>query len=162
MRFGEDAGNEIIKAVRETNRRMRNAEPYRGRWFNQHATIARCVIYYQLSVEGNPSGGTFIIYINDNRPTPSVGYTITLNYDDTATEVTTAIETATGWTGYNIDFFVVDGPLPNNAMFIRLPSDDVVTSVPGSSTVSGYTTNAHNLTRNGPLIPYTRMSSCCR
>jgi len=35
MRFGEDAGNEIIKAVRETNRRMRNAEPYRGRWFNR-------------------------------------------------------------------------------------------------------------------------------
>jgi len=35
MRFGEDAGNEIIKTVRETNRRMRNAEPYRGRWFNR-------------------------------------------------------------------------------------------------------------------------------
>jgi len=35
MRFGEDAGNEIIKAVRETNRRMRNSEPYRGRWFNR-------------------------------------------------------------------------------------------------------------------------------
>ena len=147
MRFGEDAGTEIIKAVRETNRRMRNAEPYRGRWFNRSGAGSKCELSYDLRIFWNPQAGTVEVGVTYN----SVFESFDIAYNATAAEVGDELSTHSELVAESKTISVITaGPLPSSNMIIVVPEG--VTLTRGSNTL---------VRRAASPTPEYRLDTCC-
>lgn len=140
--YGRQAHEQLAKTVRETSRRMMNQQPIRQRWQGHPGSCGR--MRYKLYIEGNPDGGTatFNVY---GGSLGSGGVDVTFDWDATAAEVQTELETETGLT-----WMVYEGPFPNNP--IRIENLDTEIKLYAKS---------HTLDQNGPLVPYNRTDSCC-
>lgn len=87
--FGERAGQQIIKTVREHARRMINEAPPRARWQQQQPsqTVSTGgVKVYTLAIRGNADGGSI-----DFSATGTTTVTGSINFDDDENDVKTAI-----------------------------------------------------------------------
>lgn len=74
----------------------------------------------QVTIFGSPTGGTFDLYFDDEA--------VELNYDDTSTEVQTALEGHSGIASGDVT--VTGGPLPNATITIEFTGNLANTNVP--------------------------------
>lgn len=73
-----------------------------------------CPNAFRIIVVGNPTTGTFDLTLE----LPDGSDTLTLNWDDTAAEVQTAIESHAHWSS-DYDVETADGPFPTNSISIQ-------------------------------------------
>lgn len=96
----------------EATKVVQSVAPVRGRWQRGGGcNTQNCKL--QIHVFGGPTGGTFDFDLTVN----GVEETLTLNYDDTATEVKTELETHSEIAVD--DVIVTDGPLPSATIEIE-------------------------------------------
>jgi len=117
MNEGYTLGPKALEQIRrvvwsEATKVVRNAAPIRGRWQRGGGCSSQnCKL--QIHVFGGPTGGTFDFDLTVN----GVEETLTLNYDDTAAEVKTELETHSEIAVDDVT--VTDGPLPSATIEIE-------------------------------------------
>ena len=113
-----DTARRVSRSVLTTERQPRNRPRKRGRWpvgdggggcDPQNAIL-------QVTVLGSPAGGTFDLILTVGGPE-----TITLNYDDTAAAVKTALESHSEIAAGDVK--VTGGPFPDATMQIEFQGD---------------------------------------
>jgi len=110
--FGREAVLQIEKVVREYLGRRREYRPqYKRSAAGTGCKAQNCKL--QIHVFGGPTGGTFDFDLTIN----DVEETLTLNYDDTAAEVKTELETHAEIEVDDVT--VTDGPLPSATVEIE-------------------------------------------
>jgi hypothetical protein len=115
MRFGEEAGRDIIRTVREHVRRMQNQPGTRARNRGTQQSqppleVANTDPVYTLAIRGSASAGTITIVATK----PGTTATITVNYDDDETDVATSLA------GFDASVQTRGGDLRWNAIKIHL------------------------------------------
>jgi hypothetical protein len=140
MRFGEEAGRDIIRTVREVGRRMQNQPGTRARNRGYQQTTRPCVpVYYLRTGIGNITGSfTWTLRLLSDLSTIATG-TFTIG-TSTSTTIKTAIDTAIG-SGFNL---LISGTLPGTIEIhpnrgMTTPLYEFITSSPSLTPAeSGY------------------------
>ena len=110
--FGREAVLQIEKVVREYLGRRREYRPqYKRSAAGTGCKAENCKL--QMTMTGSPTGGTFDFDLTIN----DVEETLTLNYDDTAAEVKTELETHTEIEVDDVT--VTGGPFPDATIEIE-------------------------------------------
>ena len=120
--FGREAVLQIEKVVREYLGRRREYRPqYKRSAAGTGCKAQNCKL--QLAVLGGPTGGTFDIdlTVNDSEET------LTFNYDDTAAEVKTELETHTEIAVDDVT--VTGGPFPDATIEIEFVENLAKTNI---------------------------------
>jgi len=110
--LGPEAVMQLKQVVRAEVQRLKTLDPGRARWVKGGGCKAQnCKL--QIHIFGGPTGGTFDFDLTIN----DVEETLTLNYDDTAAEVKTELETHSEIESGDVT--VTDGPLPSATVEIE-------------------------------------------
>lgn len=102
-----------------------------GKWIADVAGNASCQSrneIIQLTVIGSPTGGTFDLTIDIDGGTGTAGETVTLNYNDTSSDVQTALEGHTDIVSGDVS--VSGGPLPDATITIEFTGNLASTNIP--------------------------------
>lgn len=123
--LSEDGLNALRGLVRDYGRRPRRERLRRRRRWPANVG-GRCKAQneiQQVTVFGGPTGGTFDLYLTLN----ATQETVTINFDDTAAEVETALEGHSEATAG--DFDVTGGPLPDATIEITFQGNFASTEI---------------------------------
>lgn len=120
-----EAWEQIVGTVQHVGRHQPRRKARRmPRRRNVGSAGGDCPEVHEITTTGSPSAGTATLtYVLDG-----VSDTVTINWDDTATEVKTAMETHSNVTAG--DVVVTGGPLPAVAVYIRFAADLANLSMP--------------------------------
>lgn len=118
IQFGERAGQQIIKTVREHARRMINEAPPRARW-QQQQPLQACTRSYVIRLWWNPTAATMTLDVRYN----SVTETISIGRTDDAAAVKTAIDAHSEFVAASVTCTVTgSGEIWQGNKLIELPS----------------------------------------
>jgi hypothetical protein len=139
--------NQILRAVRETQRRERGAAPRQGRWHKKGKSGGcECTTLWTVGVQGGTaiaSSGSFILNFFVSTSGGLVEVNVTVDFDETLGDLITKLEAESDLLdgSSNLIISVAGGPLPSNGFVIEnLGSTDpfvsVLNTLPTDSTLN--------------------------